>query len=79
MKSLDFQRVEALLQEMIAQQKESLLVCGQRVIPNLTTDDMLQPNDYQELEENPHFRYQEGILAGLQSAQISLLALYREE
>jgi hypothetical protein len=61
-----------VLEEMILQQKGKLLECGSAFIPNLTTDDLLQPNDYQELEQNPHFRYEEGILAGLQMAQTAL-------
>ena len=64
-----------LLEEMILQQKAKLLECGSTFHPNLTTDDLLQPNDYPELEQNPHFRYEEGVLAGLQMAQTALQAI----
>ena len=41
---------------------------GRRVVPTLTPEDVLQPNDYPELENHPEFRYQEGVLAGIQEA-----------
>lgn len=65
---------DALLNEMIEHQKKQLLSLGRKFVPNLTPEDMLQPNDYLILENNPHFRYEEGILAGLQSAQMALRA-----
>jgi hypothetical protein len=66
-------------QELIDQQKDKLLKAGRRHIPTLTGEDMLQPNDYPELEHNPEFRYEEGILAGLLSMQAAIQALIREE
>lgn len=65
---------EALLQEMIAHQQAKLLACGQQIVPNLTADDMLQPNDFVALEHHPAFRYEEGLLAGLLAAQMALRA-----
>lgn len=66
---------DELIEELIFGQKEKLLKCGRQFVSNLTTDDLLQPNDYPELENNPHFRYEEGILAGMQSVQVALNAL----
>lgn len=63
-----------LLDELIEQQKQKLLECGCQIIPNLTADDILQPNDYQELENNPLFRYEEGVLAGMQIVKTALRA-----
>jgi len=65
---------EKLLEEMIEGQKRSLLACGRRIVPRLTPEDMLQPNDYPELENHPHFRYEEGVLAGLQGALAAIRA-----
>lgn len=65
---------EKLLQEMIAHQQSKLLACGQQIIPNLTADDMLQPNDFIALENHPAFRYEEGHLAGLLAAQMAIRA-----
>ncbi len=58
-----------MLEEMIEQQKGKLLKLGREIIPHITSDDILQPNDFPELENHPIFRYEEGILAGLQAAQ----------
>lgn len=63
-----------ILDEIIAQQKFKLLKSAQRIIPGVTEDDILQPNDFPELEFHPHFRYEEGILDGLQVARTALLA-----
>jgi len=64
--------VDKLMEELIEGQKKVLLEVGRRFVPTLTPEDMLQPNDYLELEENPYFRYEEGVLAGLQTAQMAL-------
>lgn len=64
--------VEVLLQELIDNQSKSLLTLARRIIPTLTSEDMLQPNDYQELENHPHFRYEEGVLSGMLSVQAAL-------
>lgn len=66
------------MQEMVEQQRTKLLTCARRIVPNATSDDILQPNDFPELENHPHFRYEEGILDGLQAAQAALLAALRE-
>lgn len=66
---------KSLFDELIEQQKNKLLKISREIIPNVTLDDLLQPNDFPELENHPHFRYEEGILHGLQVAQTALLAL----
>lgn len=63
-----------LLDELIEQQEKNLLKTAERIIPNITSDDILQPNDYPELELHPHFRHEEGILDGLKMAQSALRA-----
>lgn len=67
-------KILALLEELEEGQKKQLLEIGRRIVPNLTPDDLLQPNDYPELENHPHFRYEEGILAGIQSVKAAWLA-----
>jgi hypothetical protein len=69
----------ALLNQLIEGQKAKLLVSAKRIVPHVTPDDLLQPNDFPELEFHPHFRYEEGILDGLQVAQAALLAQSREQ
>ena len=60
--------------ELIALQRNKVLTCARRIIPHLTEDDVLQPNDFPLLEMNPHFRYEEGILEGLMTARMAFLA-----
>lgn len=69
---------EALFDRLITAQKQLLLACGRKFIDTLTPEDMLQPNDYDELENSAIFRYEEGVLAGLQTAQMALRALRRD-
>lgn len=61
-----------LFETLLEEQEKKLLKCGQSFIPNLTSDDILQPNDYPELEYNPHFRYEEGVLEGMRTAYTAL-------
>lgn len=66
---------DKLIEEIVEDQKGKLLKIGRRIVPTLTPEDMLQPNDYLELENHPHFRYEEGVLAGMQTIQMALRAL----
>ena len=72
MENEQWEKMDQLLQELIDGQQKTLLQLARRIVPNATSDDILQPNDFPELENHPHFRYEEGVLAGFQSAQIAL-------
>ena len=63
-----------LLDELVESQQKKLLSCAERIVPNITPDDLLQPNDFPALEHHPHFRYEEGILEGLLTARMAMLA-----
>ncbi len=63
-----------MFDELIALQRKKVLNCALRILPHLTEDDILQPNDFPELEMNPHFRYEEGVLEGLMTARMAYLA-----
>lgn len=71
--------LENLVNELIENQQKILLKCGRRLIPHLTDEDLLQPNDFVELENHPFFRYEEGILAGMQTIQTALRAWKKSE
>lgn len=75
---VDWQKVETAIQEIIDLQHKRLLSCGRQIVPTLIADDMLQPNDFLELEHHPVFRYEEGVLAGIQTVQMALRALKNE-
>ena len=64
-----------MFDELITLQRKKVLNCALRILPHLTEDDILQPNDFPELEMNPHFRYEEGVLEGLMTAQMA----YRQQ
>lgn len=64
-----------LIEELIEQQLRVLLAIGRRLNPNITLDDLMQPNDFPELEHHPLFRYEEGVLHGLQVVKAAYLAL----
>jgi hypothetical protein len=70
-----WQKIDLLMAELVNYHQEQVLKLGRRIIPRLTPEDVLQPNDYPELENNPHFRYEEGMLSGIQTAQMAIRAL----
>lgn len=76
---MEWENVHNFIDQMVEEQRESLLKMGRRIVPRLTPEDILQPNDFPQLEENPVFRYEEGILAGLQSLQIALKSLEKSD
>ncbi|NNM44043.1 MAG: hypothetical protein HKM07_06835 [Chlamydiae bacterium] len=49
------------------------------ILPNLTADDLLQPNDFPALDNHPYFRYEEGVLEGLRTARMAYLALQKDQ
>ncbi len=69
--------LEELFDEMITFQEKKLLEIGSKIVPYLTGDDLLQPNDYEALERHPIFRYEEGVLKGMHTAKMAVLAKMR--
>lgn len=76
---MEWSAIESTVQEIIKDQQRKTLDFGRRIVPTLTPEDMLQPNDYPELEHHPEFRYNEGLIAGMQTVQMALRALQKEE
>lgn len=70
--------LERTLAEMISLQQEKIMGVAQQVAPGCTEDDLLQPNDFPQLETHPVFRYEEGILSGLLSVRMAMRALEQE-
>ncbi|MBS3904444.1 MAG: hypothetical protein KGZ39_03870 [Simkania sp.] len=68
------QNIERMFDEMVDQQKTKLVAVASEIMPNLTEDDLLQPNDFPLLENHPYFRYEEGLLAGILAARMAFLA-----
>lgn len=74
----EWMEIQATVDAVVEGQQQALLRLGRRIVPTLTTEDMLQPNDYPELNAHPEFRYEEGVLHGMQSMQMALRALSKE-
>ena len=70
--------MEQLFDQLISMQKKKILKCAERIVAHITEDDLLQPNDFPELDLNPHFRYEEGVLEGLMTARAALRVLKTE-
>ncbi len=68
-----------IVEQLIEGQKKKLFASARRIVPHITPDDLLQPNDFPELEHHPHFRYEEGILDGFQQVRAALLARKNEK
>ena len=69
--------MEEIFDSLIALQKKKVRQCAEALVPGVTDDDLLQPNDFAVLENSPHFRYNEGVLEGLMSARMAYLARVR--
>lgn len=63
-----------LFDELVALQEKKVFKLAEKIIPNITRDDILQPNDFPALENHPYFRYEEGVLEGLRTAKMAFLA-----
>lgn len=73
------EQLEILFEELIGGQHKKLFKMGRQIVPRLTEEDLLQPNDYPELEHNPLFRYEEGVIEGLKTAQMAILSRLKEK
>ncbi len=71
--------LEKLFYELIETQEKKVLRDARRVVPHATTDDVLQPNDFPELENHPHFRYEEWVLEGIRTAYAAYLAWQKDQ
>jgi hypothetical protein len=63
-----------IFDELVEGQIRRMHEFSKKIYPHITPDDLWQPNDFPLLEENPYFRYEEGVLAGLLQVKAALLA-----
>jgi len=63
---------ETRLQEMIEFQREKLLKLAREILPDVTPEDLRNPQDFPELIKDPLFNYEDGLLAGYLAVQIAL-------
>jgi len=69
--------LDRLLTEMVDQQERKVLALAREMVPDLTPEDLRNPQDFPNLIRDPAFNYEDGQLAGLRSAQIAVRAELR--
>ena len=69
-----YQSINSLLEEMIAQQRNKVLRYARDVYPEITHDDLMNPHDFPKIHNDPNFNFEDGLTAGLVSAQIAIRA-----
>mgnify|MGYP000644926927 CR=1 FL=1 len=57
---------------MIEFQREKLLKLAREILPDVTPEDLRNPQDFPELIKDPLFNYEDGILAGYLAVQIAM-------
>lgn len=62
---------DALFESLILHQKERVSKRATSLDPRLTSDDILNPHDFQVLDEDPRFQYEDGMLNGYIAAHIA--------
>ncbi len=70
--------MDSFFGDLIQQQKRRLFLLAREIRPSITEEDLLQPNDFPELEQCPHFRYEEGVLSGMMSVYSAFLAYKKD-
>ena len=71
--------MEKIFEELVELQRKKLLKMASQLVSQVTPDDLLQPNDFDELEQHPLFRYEEGVLEGLLTARMAYLAWLKDK
>ena len=75
---LDLRRqLERALEELGQAQLERVAALAKRINSRLTPDDLLSPQDFPELANDPDFHYQDGMLTGIESARAAVRRLLR--
>ncbi|AAD19139.1 hypothetical protein CpB1040 [Chlamydia pneumoniae TW-183] len=72
-------KIVTLLDQLYEDQESRLQKLGEEIVPNLTPEDLLQPMDFPQLEGNPAFRFEEGVLSGIGEVRAAILAALSQE
>lgn len=64
----------AILDELIARQRKLVVECARRLRPGLTDDDLARIDEFPEVLRDPTFQAEDGRLAGLVAAKLTLRA-----
>jgi ADP-ribose pyrophosphatase len=66
------------LDDLAQRQEDHVAALAKRINARLTSDDLRSPHDLPELANDVDFNYQDGVLAGIESARAALRRLDRE-
>ena len=63
---------EELIQKLIEHQQTKVLNVAREIVPDLTSEDILNPQDFPNLVADTLFNYEDGILTGYLTVQTAL-------
>lgn len=72
-----FQVLDDRLEATIQHQRQKVLEIARRINRHIVPDDLFNPQDFPELQRSTLFTYEDGLLAGLLSAQMALRAEWK--
>ncbi len=72
------EEVERTLAALHEQQAAKAQKVAQRIRPDLTSEDLLNPDNFPEVVGNAEFMYEDGLAAGILAAKIALRARLKE-
>ena len=70
---------EQLIQELIQHQQSKVLKVAREIVPDLTPEDIRNPQDFPELVADTMFNYEDGILTGYLTFQTAYQKQIRPE
>ncbi len=70
--------IEELLSSLHQHQCEKARKIAHQHLPNLTAEDLLNPDNFPAVVRDPNFMYEDGLAAGILSAKIAVRAALRE-
>ena len=70
---------EKLIQELMLHQQSKVLKVARDIVPDATSEDIRNPQDFPELVADSLFNYEDGILTGYLSLQTALRKQIKKE
>lgn len=70
--------LEELLSKMLEAQKNKAQKVAQSIVPGLTSEDLLNPDNFPAIMTSADYIYEDGIAAGILSAKIAVRAALKE-
>ena len=70
---------ENLIQELIFHQQSKVLKVAREIVPDATSEDIRNPQDFPELVADTLFNYEDGILTGYLTLQTAMRKQIRKE